>query len=70
MRNPDKYTKNIVILRNERFFMTDCMNRAIVFLLGLLIPIIDAAADAKGYHKVTLKPYRDIKVTQLDDDLY
>ena len=44
MRNPDKYTKNIVILRNERFFMTDCMNRAIVFLLGLLIPIIVPAA--------------------------
>ena len=33
-----------------------------------MIAYIDAAADAKGYHKITLKPYRDIKVTQLDDD--
>lgn len=33
-----------------------------------MIAEIDTTADAAGYHKVTLKPYRDLKIQQIDGD--
>ena len=64
MCNSHKYTKNIVILRKERFFMTDCMNRAIVFLVGLLIPIIVPATGLP-----TLPAAPQIRTGSLDNGI-
>lgn len=64
MSTNHKYTKNIVILRNERFFMTNCMNRVIVFLVGLLLPIIVPAAGLP-----TLPTAPQIRTGRLDNGI-